>query len=250
MDGWIKLHRKFLDWQWYGNPTVKSVFLHLLLSANIENKMWQGIEIKRGQVVASLEKISSATGLTVRQVRTALKQLETTQSLTRKAYSKYTVFTILNYDEYQETTQSLTSKRQASDKQTTNKRQANDNNIRNKERKEREEGKELLPPLPPEGNGSADGFEEFWQAYPKKTAKQAALKAWNKLKPNAELRQVILDALERQTQSVQWQKDGGQFIPYPATWLNGRRWEDGFEQFPKPPPKQEFDPNDPYKNWG
>ncbi|MCM1330204.1 MAG: hypothetical protein NC253_12290 [Ruminococcus sp.] len=148
MEGWIKLHRKFLNWQWYDNPAVKSVFLHLLLTANIEDNQWHGICVKRGQTVTSIEKLAKATGLTVRQVRTALNHLETTQSVTRKAYSKYTVLTVNNYDEYQETTQSSTKKRQTSDKQTTNNRQTNDNTIRIKEEKERKKEKEL-PPSPP-----------------------------------------------------------------------------------------------------
>lgn len=104
------------------------------------------------------------------------------------------------------------------------------------------------PPTPSKGAG--DGFDEFWKAYPKKVAKTQALKAWSKLKPNAELQQVILNALERQKQSVQWQKDNGQFIPYPATWLNGRRWEDVQEQVLQPAqPKYEYDPDNPYANW-
>lgn len=98
--------------------------------------------------------------------------------------------------------------------------------------------------------GAGEGFDEFWKAYPKKVAKAQAQKAWNKIKPNAELQQVILNALERQKQSVQWQKDNGQFIPYPATWLNGRRWEDMHEQVLQPAqPKYEYNPDDPYANW-
>lgn len=111
--------------------------------------------------------------------------------------------------------------------------------------------KELNTPLPPKGGETADnGFEKFWKAYPKKVAKTQALKAWSKLKPNAELQQIILNALERQKQSAQWQKDNGQFIPYPATWLNGRRWEDMQEQVSQPAPKKyEYDPDNPYANW-
>lgn len=95
-----------------------------------------------------------------------------------------------------------------------------------------------------------ENFMRFWQAYPKKKAKDAALKAWKKLKPNSELLKIILNALEQQKCSAQWQKDGGQFIPYPATWLNGKRWEDAPEQAVQaPPPVHEFDPDDPYKDW-
>ena len=69
-------------------------------------------------------------------------------------------------------------------------------------------------------------FERFWKVYPRKTAKQQALKAWLKLKPGDEIVETIVKAVEKQRQSNDWTKDSGQFIPYPATWLNGRRWED------------------------
>ena len=72
----------------------------------------------------------------------------------------------------------------------------------------------------------AKTFEYFWDSYPKKVAKQSALKVWMKLKPNDELVDTIIKAVERQKRSETWKKDGGQFIPHPATWLNGHRWED------------------------
>ena len=69
-------------------------------------------------------------------------------------------------------------------------------------------------------------FDEFWNAYPRHVNKQAAMKAFEKAKIDNQLLKVILAAIERQKASDQWTKDGGQFIPHPATWLNGRRWED------------------------
>ncbi|MGN1086146.1 MAG: DUF6291 domain-containing protein [Porcipelethomonas sp.] len=93
----------------------------------------------------------------------------------------------------------------------------------------------VIPPISPKGEKSAvkpdsnsfsESFNDFWKAYPMKVSKANALKAWNKLKPDDSLVRKILSALERQKKSAQWQKDNGQFIPYPATWLNGRRWED------------------------
>ena len=68
-----------------------------------------------------------------------------------------------------------------------------------------------------------DRFAEFWQAYPRKVAKPAAEKAWRKVAAEAD---AIMAGLRRQAGCEQWAKDGGQFIPHPATWLNGRRWED------------------------
>lgn len=75
-------------------------------------------------------------------------------------------------------------------------------------------------------NGVDAGFAAFWSAYPRKTAKVAAQQAWSKLTPSADVLQRILDALTWQASSAAWTKDGGQFVPYPATWLNAKRWED------------------------
>ena len=69
-------------------------------------------------------------------------------------------------------------------------------------------------------------FIEFWSSYPKKKAKEAALKAWKKLKPNPELIKSILASIEAHKKTHDWQKEKGQFIPYPATFLNGKRWLD------------------------
>lgn len=71
-----------------------------------------------------------------------------------------------------------------------------------------------------------NSFESFWLAYPKKKAKGDAQRAWSKLKPNADLTDSILKAIEAQKTSEDWTKENGKFIPYPATWLNSRRWED------------------------
>lgn len=71
-----------------------------------------------------------------------------------------------------------------------------------------------------------NSFDKFWAAYPKKTAKGSAKKAWQKIKRPAETVQEIINALEWQKATKDWQKDGGQFIPYPASYLNARQWED------------------------
>lgn len=81
-----------------------------------------------------------------------------------------------------------------------------------------------IPPIPPEASDKL--FDQFWAAYPKKKGKEAARKAWAKLSPDKDLCRVMAKALKWQKQSQDWLKDGGQYIPYPASWLNGRRWED------------------------
>lgn len=82
-----------------------------------------------------------------------------------------------------------------------------------------------IPPKPP-AKKADDDFSVFWMAYPKKQDKQNALKAWKKLNPDAETQRKMILAIQAQRASPQWQKEGGQFIPLPSTWLNGRRWED------------------------
>ncbi len=72
-------------------------------------------------------------------------------------------------------------------------------------------------------------FDQFWQAYPRRIAKGDARKAWHqtaRLRPGS---QDLLKALAIARASNQWQKDGGQYIPYPATWLRGERWADVHE---------------------
>jgi hypothetical protein len=78
-----------------------------------------------------------------------------------------------------------------------------------------------LPPISPKG-----GFDEFWKAYPRKQAKARAQKAWAALSPNSELQTIILQALVKQRASAEWQRDEGKFVPHPASWLTGCRWED------------------------
>ena len=75
------------------------------------------------------------------------------------------------------------------------------------------------PPISPKG------FDDFWKAYPKKVGKGAALKAWDKANLNGKV-QIVLDAVARQKTWHQWQKERGQYIPNPATWINQGRWED------------------------
>ncbi len=74
-------------------------------------------------------------------------------------------------------------------------------------------------------------FARFWNAYPKHTAKATARKAFDKVDPDAAKVETMIAAIEKQKASAQWQENGGQFIPYPATWLNQNRWED---ELPKP----------------
>jgi hypothetical protein len=92
----------------------------------------------------------------------------------------------------------------------------------------REEKRRVVKnPLPPTGAGAR--FDRFWAAYPRKAGKDAARKAFAARKPDDALTDAMLAAVAEQSQSEQWKRDGGQYIPHPATWLNQGRWEDGSE---------------------
>jgi hypothetical protein len=78
----------------------------------------------------------------------------------------------------------------------------------------------------PSGDGGASkAFEQFWKAYPRKIGKQAALKSWIRQRGKPPIADVIA-AIEEQKRTEQWQKNGGEFIPHPSTWINQGRWED------------------------
>lgn len=79
-------------------------------------------------------------------------------------------------------------------------------------------------------NGHQSGFDIFWKAYPKKRGKGQAEKVWAKLQPDDVLLGTMLGKLDQAKQTLQWTKDGGEFIPHPTTWLNGKGWEDEFAE--------------------
>ena len=128
-DGWIKVFRRFLDWEWYSETNMVRLFLHLLLKANFEDKRWHGIVIKRGQFVTSISSLKSEILLSARTIRTCLERLQKTGEIDKQTTNRFTIITICRYDDYQ---QLQDVQRQTNDKQATNKRQQH-KNIRKKE---------------------------------------------------------------------------------------------------------------------
>ena len=109
--------------------------------------------------------------------------------------------------------------------------QANASN-KNKERREKNKNIDIL-------------FDRFWSEYPRKEAKQAAKAEFEKLKPTEELLLTMLEAIEKQKKSTQWQESCGQYIPHPRTWLHNKRWEDEVTQTPaKAPSAQQYTQRD------
>jgi len=143
MDGWIKLHRKFSDWEWFDNSEMVHLFIFLLLNANSENGNWRGITIKRGQILTGLHSLNERTGISIQTLRTCLTRLEKTGEINKQSNNQNSIITICNYESYQEKPQKSNkqpNKRPTSDQQATNNKQEEeekklvvvvvDNNIR------------------------------------------------------------------------------------------------------------------------
>ena len=73
MEGWLKLHRKMLNWKWFSEPNTLAVFIYFLLKANTEDELCDNIMVKAGELIASRKEIATATGLTEQMVRTAIR---------------------------------------------------------------------------------------------------------------------------------------------------------------------------------
>ena len=122
-EGYIKLHRKLLGWEWYADLPTRVLFLHMLIKANWKDARFKGKEIKRGSFVSSIRKLAEETCLSVQEVRTALEHLKSTHEVTQSSNSKFTVFTVVSYDLYQadntQTNKQLTNKQHTTNTQLT-----------------------------------------------------------------------------------------------------------------------------------
>lgn len=139
MAGYIKIHRKLIEWGWYSVPCVKDVFIHLLITANYSPSEYRGVMIERGQAVYGLDSLSQSLGYSIKQVRTAIGKLRQTGEITTWTNRQFSVATIVNYDEYQDDDR-------ANEGQTKGKRKANEGQTKGTQRavsKEEKEEKEI-----------------------------------------------------------------------------------------------------------
>lgn len=132
MSGWVKLHRGLLEWEWYDDINTKSVFIHILLSANHKPKKWRGIEIDRGQFLTSTATLSKSLGLTVKQVRRCIDNLKSTNEIEVERASNGAMITVCNYSSYQdsEDNQGQTKGRPRADLGQQHKKEKNEKNVK------------------------------------------------------------------------------------------------------------------------
>lgn len=141
-NGWVKIHRSILDWEWYSKPDTFRVFMHLIVRANHADARWQGHPIKRGQLITSTAKLSTELSISQQSIKTALRRLKKTGEITSESTSSFTTITLCKYDTYQseqlpinqQNNQQLTSDQLAANQQPTiNKKEKKENNDEQKE---------------------------------------------------------------------------------------------------------------------
>jgi len=138
-NGYVKLYRKLIEWEWYTDQNTKSVFLHCLLKANHKEKKWKGIDIEKGEFVTSLNSLKKELGLSTQQIRTSLKKLELGQEICKKSTNEYTTIIVLKWEDYQgqddDSNKRVTNEQQTSNKRvTTTKNDKKEKNDKNKEK--------------------------------------------------------------------------------------------------------------------
>lgn len=124
---YIKIFRKMLSWEWYGDTNTFRVFMHILLRANYEPSRYRGVEIPAGACVFGYNAWAKQLGLSVQQVRTAIDHLKATNEITMQSTNRFSVVTLVKWEFWQieegratsKTTHKATSDQQATNKQPT-----------------------------------------------------------------------------------------------------------------------------------
>lgn len=168
--GFVAFPRGLTAWEWYDDPNTCRLFFHLLLTANWEPKNWHGIVVSPGSRVASVKKLAEETGLTIKNVRTSLEKLKTTNYLAIKATNKYSVISIENWG-------AITGSGKLTGNQPANNRQTNGNQLATTKPLKQINNITSSFPLPPSQQGEApqapaappqpppslDGLETSWR---------------------------------------------------------------------------------------
>ncbi|WP_068318965.1 hypothetical protein [Polycladidibacter hongkongensis] len=132
MSGWIKLHRKILEWEWFTSVNTCHVFVYLLTQVNRDETTFQGRSVPAGAGVFSVAKIAANAGLTPKAVRIALQNLKASGDVAIKTTNKYSIITIANWQEYQ------------GEGQAKGQSQGQSQGQQNKKREERSKKKEIV----------------------------------------------------------------------------------------------------------
>lgn len=192
-----------------------AMFMYMLIKASYKPCRIGMVDLDRGQFCSGRFKLSEALELSEQSVRTCLANLHELGMITSKSTNKYTVYTIVNYGQYQDIDDSINqqiNQQSTSSQPTTNQQLTTIKDINTLSIKKETTLSEY-----------SDEFKQFWAAYPNKTGKGGAYQSWKKQKPKIEL---VISALSWQSKTEAWTKENGRFCPMATTYLNQRRWED------------------------
>lgn len=173
MDGWVKIYRSLLDWEWFYDDIMLRGWVYILLRASREDFVWKGIEIKKGQLVTSLSTMARDLRISVQQARRILTTLKSTNEITTKTTNKYTKITICKWGSYQDkksNNQQANQQIKEHDSQQTN-QQANQQH-KEKEKNNKEKEDNITPIIPFEVSPEFLPAFTLWLEY-KKEKKQS-----------------------------------------------------------------------------
>jgi hypothetical protein len=249
MSGWIKLHRKITEWEWYCDPNTFRLFMHLIVTANHNQETWRGTTVERGQLATGRESLSRELRLSQQEIRTSLDKLKMSGNIAIKSTNKFSVITVCNYEKYNKIDIDLQPANQPANQPTSNSTNSSTSKSTSKNNEKPTVNIDLQPANQPANQPTTQpqtrskeiknkrlvqktsprGFEKFWESYPRKQKKKEALSAWNKLNCGNGMFDTIMQKLEQFKQSDSWTRDNGRYIPNPASWINGERWNDEVE---------------------
>lgn len=223
-NGWIRIDKKIIDWEWYTDSNTFHLFLHLLLTCNYEKKKWRGMIIEPGQRVITFRKLAKEIGLSLQQIRTCFDRLKSTHSLTQRSTHQYTLITICNYKDYQLSENTKQHSVQHTQQHSINTYVTNSiikehNTITNKEKIYKKEK-------------YSDDFETFWGYYPKGLAsynKQLTFTQWlGRLKEGDKAEEMIFGVIGYQKYCVATNKIGSDYIKLPSTFIGKKKHFRGY----------------------
>lgn len=155
-NGYIKLFRSLTEWEWYDDTNTVRVWIHLLLKANHKDQRWHGVEIHRGQLITSSERLATELHLSRQQIRRALDNLKSSGEITSKTTNRWTLINIEKYSLFQDwnSNNNQQNNQQKTNKKPTNNQQTTTNNNDKNEKNE----KNILPRK--RGSYRSSSFEE------------------------------------------------------------------------------------------
>lgn len=237
MQGWFKVYRQIEDWEWYKSPNTRHLFEHLIGRANVEPKRFKGTLLHRGELITSVGHLSDQTGLSMNQVRLALRNLESTGEIICQRTNRWTKVKVTNFNKYQNVKcDSSTDFNRAKNIQNTNTSQTDDSrSTLNKEDKEVKNIKNLITQEKQQQLLLYEQhFSDFWNSYrpisvngefvakgSKKLAKEKFFKILRKGEDYENIKRGLIEYLNYcQTNSI---KSCGCCV-----FLNQQRWLDDY----------------------